>query len=150
MLPDFKTLTPVGQLDALTLDMEPRNFEDGFPGRPDLIKWFGIVFKAELAVPADGQYVFRTKSDDGSKVYVDGVLIVDNDGDHGPQERSSPPTDLKAGKRVLQVDWFQGRPTQMALQVFWKKPGDSDFEIVPATVLKHGKDCKLKDLGEFN
>jgi hypothetical protein len=35
-----------------------------------------------------GKYSFCSTSDDGSFVYLDGVEIVNNDGLHGPLERS--------------------------------------------------------------
>jgi hypothetical protein len=44
-------------------------------------KWFGY-----LAVGRAAEYTFATTSDDGSMLSIDGQLVVDNGGVHGPQE----------------------------------------------------------------
>src|SRR3954464_2981521 len=36
-----------------------------------------------LNAPADGSYSFRITSDDGSKLSIDGALVIDHDGLHG-------------------------------------------------------------------
>jgi len=46
--------------------------------------WFGV-----LNVNVAGSWIFQTISDDGSVVYIDGILRVDNNGFHGPQTVSS-------------------------------------------------------------
>ena len=40
-----------------------------------------------LAVPKDGEYEFATKSDDGSRLFIDEKQVVDNGGVHPEQER---------------------------------------------------------------
>lgn len=146
-LPDFSTMTPLGQVEALQLNVPTREWKQGFPGVPDLDEWFAIEFIAALDVPEDGAYIFRTHSDDGSRLYIDDKLVVDNDGTHAPQSKSGS-AELKKGKRKIKVEWFQGPRTQIALQVFWKRPNGAE-EIIPATVLSRNKDCQLQDLGTF-
>ena len=43
---------------------------------------FGIEWEGYLHIPQKGVYQFATKSDDGSVVYIDGNLVVDNDDLH--------------------------------------------------------------------
>src|SRR6185295_18599250 len=62
-------------------------------------------FRGNLEVPKDGVWNFATKSDDGSRLLVDGRLVVDNDGLHGIQEKSGE-IGLKAGWHALSVEWF--------------------------------------------
>src|SRR5262249_52136191 len=64
-LPDLDSMTPVGQIDAVNLDVPTRNFKQGFPAVPNLTSWFAIEFFAVLHVPSDGAYIIGTKSDDG-------------------------------------------------------------------------------------
>ncbi len=148
-LPNLDAMTPIGQITALNLDVPPRKWEDGFPALPGLIEWFAIKFFAELDAPVDGSYVFQTISDDGSKVYIDDALVVNNDGTHAPTAKESAPIHLTKGRHLLTVEWFQGPRVQIALQLGWKKPGDADFSFVPAEWLHHGTDCTLKPLGQF-
>lgn len=52
-----------------------------------LMRWRG-TFTAD----SDGFYAFSTTSDDGSMLYIDGELVVDNDGLHGTQTRQGAVT----------------------------------------------------------
>jgi hypothetical protein len=52
-----------------------------------LMRWRG-TFTADT----DGFYAFSTTSDDGSMLYVDGEIVVDNDGLHGAQTRQGAVT----------------------------------------------------------
>lgn len=151
MLPALDQMTPIGQLDALQLNVAEKPFDSGFPGVPDLVEWFAIKFTAQLQVPTTGAYVFKTRSDDGSKLFLGDQVIVNNDGIHHVQDSESAPIVLQAGsKRRIRIDWYQGPRISIALQVYWKRPGSSTFEIIPAELLRHGKDCHLQDLGTFD
>ena len=46
-----------------------------------------IAFEGFVDVPEDGLYTFATLSDDGSRLYVDGERVVENDGLHGMDRR---------------------------------------------------------------
>jgi hypothetical protein len=55
-------------------------------------------------------------SKDGSKLYVDGNLIVSNDGVHGPQERCGASA-LKTGVHLMKAVGFHGDgPVRLLLQ----------------------------------
>lgn len=43
---------------------------------------FGYIFSGLIQVPEDGVYVFMTRSDDGSMLYIDNEPVVNNDGSH--------------------------------------------------------------------
>lgn len=148
-LPNLDAMQPLGQVDALTLDVPARKWEQGFPGIPNLYEWFALQFFAELTAPEDGDYLFQTTSDDGSKVYIDKNLVLSNDGVHAPATKASGPVKLKKGAHELKVEWFQGPKVQIALQVYWKRPSAGGFEIIPAQLMKHGKDCNLQTVGHF-
>ncbi len=147
-LPNLDAMAPIGQIDATNLNVPPREWEDGFPALPGMIEWFAIKFFGQIEIPADGAYQFKTLSDDGSKLYIDDQLVVNNDGTHAPVEKESAPVTLTKGVHRLSVEWFQGPRVQIALQMFWKQPA-SGYEIIPAQVLKHGSDCTLQKLGTF-
>src|SRR5205085_2412141 len=48
---------------------------------------FALRFSGAINAPKDGSYTFWTSSDDGSRLYVDGKLVVNNDGLHGMEEK---------------------------------------------------------------
>jgi hypothetical protein len=66
---------------------------------------FALRFTGTLSVPKDGAYTFGTESDDGSRLYIDGKLVVNNDGLHGMEEKTGKAT-LKAGPHTLIATYF--------------------------------------------
>jgi hypothetical protein len=79
-LPDFDRLdTPYATIVVPSLQVSPRRFDAGFPGLDDtgepLLEWFAIRFIGRLWVPAPGTYQFRVNSDDGSRLYIDDLIV---------------------------------------------------------------------------
>jgi hypothetical protein len=87
------------------------------------------AFRGNLDVPADGLWTLATKSDDGSRLYLDGQLVVDNDGLHGLQEQSGT-IGLKAGWHALELQWFNADGGG-GLEVTWSGP-DTGTQPIPA------------------
>ncbi len=69
--------------------------------------WLGLEFDAYIEVPEDGIYSFALLSDDGSRLYINDYLVVDNDGAHGPRELSGQYA-MKAGLHALKIHYFDG------------------------------------------
>jgi len=140
-LPDFSTLTPVGTIYARELNITPRSFTSGFPGITDRFEWFALRYTGQFRVDAGGKYGFRLLSDDGSRLFIDGQKVIDNDGTHAPQSASGE-IDLTAGTHQMEVDYFQGPREYIALQLFWTRPGGSEEiskpPIVPETTVTTG------------
>ena len=82
-LPDFDTMKPVSIIYADSINIPPRNWSSGFPGLRDRFEWFGIEYTGFFKANKEGEYVFRLLSDDGSKLFIDDSLIINNDGLHG-------------------------------------------------------------------
>ncbi len=72
-------------------------------------------------VPKNGIYIFYTSSDDGSKLYVGGKLVVDNDGLHGSTEKEGV-APLAEGYHPIRVEYFQATGSE-ELQVQYEGPG---------------------------
>lgn len=64
-------------------------------------------FKSKIEVTENESYEFTTRSDDGSKLFIDGQLVVDNDGDHGVREKNGD-IKLSVGTHTIEVLWFNG------------------------------------------
>ncbi len=97
---------------------------------------FAIVYNGYVDIPQDGQYTFYLESNDGSMLYIDDKLLIDNDGGHGTYEVDATVA-LKKGKHKLQCEYFQ-MAGGLGLQLNWKGPGFDKSEI-PAELLFHGK-----------
>ena len=116
-LPNFEQLKSVGAIFTDSIDIAPRSFVEGFPGVTDRIEWFGIVYTGKFGITKPGNYKFKLISDDGSKLWIDGKPLINNDGVH-------PPTDveegivLTTGTHTIRVEYFQGPRDELALQLF--------------------------------
>jgi hexosaminidase len=91
-------------------------------------EYFGLIFSGYVKIPTEGVYTFRVSSNDGSRLFIDNQLIVDNDGWHGARERYGQIA-LQAGLHPLQVYYFQAGGGK-ALQIFLEGPGLPKQEIV--------------------
>ena len=81
---------------------------------------FALRFTGYINVPRSGNYTFYVASDDGSRIYVDGQLLVNNDGLHGMVERKGS-VNLTAGAHPLTVTYFDNGGGD-GLSVAWSGP----------------------------
>ncbi len=116
-LPDYDAMNPLSRDTT-------GNFSIASPDRDD---HFGYRLRAYVEVTEEGAHTFSLSSDDGSKLYVNGSLLIDNDGTHGEQEKTGEVT-LSPGYHLLVVDYFEGTQNQ-ALEVQWSTPTTSKTSI---------------------
>jgi len=122
-LPYFQGLDPLGVIYTSTLNVPPRDFRQGFPGVTDRYEWFAIDYSGRFWIDKPGLYHFELTSDDGSRLYIDDQLLVNNDGLHAPETRMGdlPLTD---GIHRIRVSYFQGPRDQVALVLRVAGPGE--------------------------
>lgn len=65
-----------------------------------------VVWRGFLDVKQEAEYAFGTSSDDGSWIYVDGKLVLDNGGTHGSVEREGVLRVLSPGPHSIEVRYF--------------------------------------------
>jgi len=95
---------------------------------------FGCTFTGYISIPKDGVYTFTLLSNDGSMLYIDNEMIVDNDGAHS-SEQISGQVALEKGYHVFQLDYFQAGGGK-ALKTFIEGPG-MDYQEIPFTFFKN-------------
>ncbi len=93
------------------------SFFEGLEHRDDD---FAMRFRGFLYVPEDGEYWFATRSDDGSMLYVNGALVVDNRGQHGMEERTGR-VRLARGRHAFELTYFE-HMGDAGLEVSWHGP----------------------------
>jgi hypothetical protein len=64
---------------------------------------FASDVTGSLYVPATGPYTFSLTSDDGSYLFIDGVLVINNGGSHGPTSPVAASPTLTAGWHTFEV-----------------------------------------------
>ena len=95
---------------------------------------FAFDFEGYINIAKEGVYTFYIQSDDGSKLFIDETEAVDNDGDHGPDEKEGKLM-LKKGFHKIQVRYFDSGGGN-TLNVSIQPEGGSKVEI-PAKLLFH-------------
>lgn len=122
-LPDFQQLDPIGVIYTSSLNVPPRNFQEGFPGVTDRVEWFAIDYRGRFWIEKPGVYQFALTSDDGAKLYIDDELIVNNDGIHPPEVKMGS-VRLSGGIHRIRVSYFQGPRWAVALVLRVAGPGE--------------------------
>ena len=102
---DIPTGAPDWVGSCLDIDFDAKAFHSIAEGFPQAN--FGARWKGEMQVLVAGSYNFYSKSDDGSKVYVNKRLVVDYDGLHGANEWKQGTIELEAGWHVVEVSYFE-------------------------------------------
>ncbi|WP_339715256.1 PA14 domain-containing protein [uncultured Kriegella sp.] len=97
-VPDFSSLSNPKKTGSVT-ELDP----DKIGERLD---HYAIQYKGYIEVPETGIYTFYLKSDDGSKLYIDDELVVDNDGSHNTSTKKGLKA-LKKGMHAVRIDYFE-------------------------------------------
>ncbi len=123
-LPDFTRMKPkdFGIADKCDLRRAQRN------------EYFSLKFEGFIKVPAGGIYTFYTDSDDGSRLYIDSVEIVENDYSH-PMKEESGQIALSAGTYPFELTFYQGMGGK-GLVARYEGPGIKK-QPIPSNVLFH-------------
>ena len=132
-LPELSSLCPVstGIVGKVSFPVSAFAWE-GAPA--DLINRFAAVFEGSLMVRTLGVYTLSISSDDGSRLYVDGKLVVDNDGNHSMTKRSAS-MPLSAGLHEIRVEFYDNKG-DAGLELSWARP-DGVSEIIPPACFFH-------------
>ena len=94
-LVDLPAIRPLDRITADRLDAGLRSRDEHC----------GLVFEGFVRARETGVHTFHLRSDDGSRLHLDGDLVIDNDGLHGSIERTRQ-VPLKAGWHPIRVEWF--------------------------------------------
>jgi hypothetical protein len=123
------TGTPVTRVDPnLNFDWDTGSPAAGIGTNNFSARWTGKV-----TPKVTGTHTFYTQSDDGIRLWVNGVLLVDNWTDHAPTENSNT-LFLNAGQAYdLKVEYYENAGGAVA-KLLWSAPGLAK-EIVPAAQL---------------
>lgn len=93
---------------------------------------YSIEWRGKIIIPEDGTYFFQTESDDGSLLYIDNKLIVDNSGHHAPILKEGK-TYLIAGEHQILLK-YANYAYGGVIKLSWTRPGRNS-EIIPTKYL---------------
>jgi predicted esterase len=100
---------------------------------------FVFAFEGYIEINQPGNYIFYSRSDDGSRVYIDGVLQIDNDALHdGPVEKNKTVNFATTGKYPIRVEYFYANSLLQTLSVTYDPPGTGTGlgkQVIPDSLL---------------
>ncbi|TPV97269.1 MAG: hypothetical protein B7733_00435 [Myxococcales bacterium FL481] len=134
-MPDFAQLGPPHSTFALeTVDVAPQSGAAGVLGpQAPVDNNFAVRLSGSLNVIAEAEYEFCLNSSDGSRLSLEGTMVVDNPGVHAPAQVCEIAY-LESGEYDLLVEYFHGAGNELALQLLWGKDGAAPT-VIPSDVL---------------
>ena len=138
------------------INVTPRSWQESFvsnqgnvvvddQGNP-LLEYFSLRLSGQIKLPA-GSYQFAMVSDDGMRVVIDNVPILDHDGVHAPTLDCAAVAVGFNGtdSKNISVAYFQGPRVEIAMQLLMRPlaeddgscRGDGSWQEVPASAFSH-------------
>ncbi|MCF7855843.1 MAG: hypothetical protein K9N51_13670, partial [Candidatus Pacebacteria bacterium] len=129
-IPELSGKTPDVTLTAKQINY-PRTMT-AWPGLPvSAVDHFVARHTGQIRVDRAGDYTFYLNSDDGSKMWLDDVLLINHDGRHSMREASAS-VSLESGHHSIRVEFFDDG-SEAGLVLSWAGPG-IEQQVVPASV----------------
>ena len=95
---------------------------------------FSVRWTGQVQAPVSGNYTFSTVSDDGVRLWVNGVLRINNWSDHAPKTNTSAPVALVAGVKYSVVMEYYERGGGAVARLRWAYPGQGT-QVIPKSRL---------------
>jgi predicted alpha/beta superfamily hydrolase len=126
-IPDFKKMKALqtGITDSL---FSMKNLQ--------LKKNFALVVDGYVEIAEDGYYLWAIGSNNGSRLYINNKLLIDNDGIHNIESAKSFMIPMQKGFYPLKLEYFQTDENH-DLQLIYLAPGASDPTPVPLKYRYH-------------
>jgi MSHA biogenesis protein MshQ len=93
---------------------------------------FSARWTGSFVPPADGQYVFQTRSDDGVRLWINNSLVIDNWTAHSPTINASSPILLGGGQRYDVKLEYQELGGGAVIELEWRPPAAVAFSALPS------------------
>lgn len=131
----FNSVTPGGTAVLSRTEAVDFDWGTGSPGTGVSADNFSARWTGRLLVPATGNYRFQTESDDGVRLWVNGVQVINNWTDHAPTVDTSGIVNLVAGTQVDIVAEYYEKGGGSVMRLRWQPPGEAGFAAIPASRL---------------
>jgi beta-glucosidase len=120
------------------------NWNGGSPGTGVNSTNWSVRWTGTLIPPTTGNYTLSLSSDDGSRLYVGGVLKIDNWGDHTDQSLSTTMSLTGGQSYSIEIDYYQAGGLSNC-NFRWITPNDQAFS--DATTLASQSDVAVVVVG---
>ena len=106
----------------------------GSPGAGVAVDNFTVRWTGFVDIPAAGAYTFQTVTDDGVRLWINGVLVLDHWQDQGPTAYAASPVDLNPGLVPIRMEYYE-RGVGAFAQLRWEGPGIPQA-VIPSASLR--------------
>ncbi len=92
---------------------------------------FSVRWSGQLLIPQTGEYTFSTLNSDGVRLFINGVLMIDDYADHSTIWKDAVPVNLTAGQIVdLQMEYYENTGSAVA-KLKWAGPSLGGLNGLP-------------------
>ena len=111
------------------------NWGTSSPGTGVSVDNFSVRWSGTVTAATTGTYRFRTNSDDGVRLWVNGVQVINNWSDHAATLNTSGNISMTAGQRyTIRLEYYE-KGGSAVMQLRWLRPGTSSYVAIPAASL---------------
>ena len=129
-MPDFSAVMATQTFVVEDIDIPATT--SSWPMAPEtMTNRFAAIFEGAIYASGCGRYVFSLSSDDGSRLFIDGELLIDNGGNHSMTEKTAAIA-LSEGLHDIRVEYYENEG-EAGLKLSWGKEGD------PVDVIHSGR-----------
>ena len=124
----FQKINPVGEPVRVKIE-DKIDFRYDKEEEKPMKSPFSILWEGLIEIPQAGNYTFATVSDDGSWLFIDEKLVVDNGGTHAMDYKSNSIW-LEKGYHRIQIKYFDSA-WGAVMKVTWIPPEGREGPIPP-------------------
>lgn len=96
-----------------------------------------LRFNSFIQIEKPGKYTFYLTSNDGSNMYLNDRLFIDNDGEHGAKELSNT-IHLEKGRHAIRIEYFNGGGGKVLSLSY--SSDEISYQPVPESILFKSKE----------
>ncbi len=123
--PSFGDLVLTRFDDVIDFNWGGGSPDPSIPNDDYQVRWTGTIF-----AESEGEFDFRTHTDDGLRLYIDGELVIDHWLDMGPTSKYGSRV-LTQGLHECVMEYYENGGGAVA-QLYWTPPGGSETLVQPA------------------
>ena len=128
----YNNKTMTGTIRMTRVEAIDFNWGTARPGTNVNTNSFSVRWTGFVEAPATGTYTFQTITDDGGRLWVNGVQLINNWSDHSATTNTAGPINLVAGVRyAVTMEYYENGGSAVA-RLLWRSPGNTTFVPVPA------------------
>jgi len=128
----FNNLSLSGNAVLSRIENVDYDWGNGSPGPGVNVDNFSVRWSGTLVAGSAGAYRFQTISDDGVRLWVNGVQMINNWTDHSPATNTSGTLTLAAGQKVtIRMEYYE-RGGGAVARLRWLPPGTATYATIPA------------------